>query len=159
MCVASSEIKLDLDLLFRRGLVLRRVRRFYSGTEAEDVAQEVYLRALEKQHLFRGESSPATWLYALTTRYCLNRLRNDGRRRELWLETGDLWAAPITEPRQDDAVLLAELWKKLDPELVLIGVYYYLDGMSHDQIADVMGCSRRTIGNRLVALQAAANLA
>ena len=68
-------------------MVLRGIRRFYRGDEAEDVLQEVFMRVLDKLDSFRGDSSPVTWLYQLTTRYGLNRLRNEGRRRELLDDT------------------------------------------------------------------------
>ncbi len=40
----------------------------------------------------------------------------------------------------------------MDEELVTIGIYYHLDGMNHERIAQIVGCSRRTVGNRLADL-------
>ena len=148
--------QLDPGELYTRygGVVLRRIRRFYNQEEALDVLQEVFVRAIEKAPSFRGDCAPTTWLYQLTTRYCLNRLRNEGRRRELWLEQGDLfWSQPVTQPGQEGRALLRELWRSLDEELVMIGIYYFVDGMSHAEIARRVGCSRRTVGNRLDELQ------
>ena len=47
-------------------------------------------------------------------------------------------------------------WTAIGVELLVIAVYYYVDGMSHDEIAGIIGCSRRTVGNRLEALHTAA---
>ena len=44
---------------------------------------------------------------------------------------------------------LEALWE----ELQTIGTYYFVDGMSHAEIARITGVSRRTIGNRLAKLQ------
>ncbi len=148
---------LNIEVLYCQygGMVLRRVRRFYRGDEAEDVLQEVFMRVIDKIDSFRGESSPVTWLYQLTTRYCLNRLRNEGRRKELWLEQADsiYWSQPVSSASQEQRTLVNQLWKHIDEELVTVGIYYYLDGMTHAEIARIMGCSRRTVGNRLEALQ------
>lgn len=154
---------LDLDDLYRRygGLVLRRIHRFYRDEEARDVLQEVFARAIEKQDTFRGESSPGTWLYQLTTRHCLNRLRDARRRRELLAEPDpDAWWSPgATSAQQDKRLLVSELWRLLDEELAEIGIYYYVDGMSHAEIAEILGVSRRTIGNRLAELERRARVA
>lgn len=148
---------LDIAALYQRfgPMVLRRIRRFYAGEEAQDVLQEIFVRAIDKQSSFRGESSPGTWLYALTTRYCLNRRRDERRRKELLAEHDQAahWSSAVQKEQQEQAVLLQQLWQDLDEELSLIGLYYYLDGMSHAEIAELVGCSRRTVGNRLLELE------
>ncbi|MFT5686995.1 MAG: RNA polymerase sigma factor (sigma-70 family) [Myxococcota bacterium] len=150
----------DINELYQRygAMVLRRIRRFYRGDEAEDVLQEVFMRVIDKLDTFRGESSMVTWLYQLTTRYCLNRLRNESRRKELWEEHSDVvyWSKPTSAAGQERTALLGELWRHLDDELITIGIYYHLDGMTHAEIARVVGCSRRTVGNRLEELTRAA---
>ncbi len=150
---------LDLSALYIRygGMVRRRIRRFYGPEDADDVLQEVFLRAATKAHTFRGDAAPSTWLYQLTTRYCLGRLRDEGRRRELWIEHGDLfWGQPTAPPGQEGRTLLAQVWRQLPEELVMIGIHYHVDGMTHGEIARRLGCSRRTVGNRLVELETAA---
>lgn len=153
----------EIDALYRRhgAVVLRRIRRFYRDpVEAEDVLQEVFVRVMDKIGTFRGDSSMTTWLYQLTTRHCLNRLRNEGRRRELLaLEGGVDWSAPVSDASQEREVLFRSLWRVLDEDLVEIGIYYHLDGMTHDEIARIIGVSRRTVGNRLVELESRAKAA
>jgi RNA polymerase sigma-70 factor (ECF subfamily) len=146
----------DIESLYRdyAGLVYRRVLRFYSREEAEEVLQEVFLRAMTRLDGFRGDSSPATWLYQLTTRYCLNRIRNERRRRDLWVEQGEWAAGPTASAaNQEAATFLRRFWQSLDEEMLEIGVAYLVDGMTHADIAAQVGCSRRTVGNRLEALQ------
>ncbi|MEL6347153.1 MAG: sigma-70 family RNA polymerase sigma factor [Myxococcota bacterium] len=150
----------NIEELYQKygNVVRRRIRRFYSAEQVDDVLQEVFVRVIDKIDTFRGDSSPVTWLYQLTTRYCLNRLRNEGRRRELREErSGELfWSQPISDAGQESQALLEELWRKLDEDIVMIGIYYHLDGMTHAEIARVVGVSRRTIGNRLTQLEDAA---
>jgi RNA polymerase sigma-70 factor (ECF subfamily) len=151
----------DVGDLYRRhgAAVLRRVRHFFRDpAESEEVLHEVFERVMDRIGTFAGQSSPVTWLYQVTTRHCINRLRDGNRRRELLDQHGDAlgWGAPTSRANQEADALFRDLWKKLDAELVEIGVYYHLDGMTHEEIARVTGVSRRTIGNRLVELESAA---
>jgi RNA polymerase sigma-70 factor (ECF subfamily) len=135
-------------------MVLRRIKRFYRGDEAEEVLQEIFIRVLTTDAVFRGEASTVTWLYRLTTRYCLNRLRNARRREELLDQHGTpSWGVGIASPPQESRVFLEQLWRTLDEELALVGVYYFVDGMSHAEIASAIRVSRRTVGNRIATLQ------
>ena len=147
--------ELDVAALYRQygALVRRRIRRFFSDEEADDVLQEVFTRVITSQDSFRGDSAPATWLYQVTTRHCLNRLRNRTRRDELWVERGAVyWSQPVASADQEARACLAQAWRDMDQELVAIGIYYHLDGLTHERIAELVGCSRRTVGNRLAEL-------
>ncbi len=148
--------KPDIGDLYRTygGLVRARIRRFFSDEEADDVLQEVFVRVMDKLDTFRGESSPSTWLYQLTTRHCLNRLRDASRRRSLLDETGPLpWGGPTTAADQEAKTLLGEIWRELDEETAMIAVYYHLDRMTRDDVAALVGLSSRTVGYRLEALR------
>lgn len=151
---------IDIDALYRRygPLVLRRVRRFFpDDEEAVEVLQEIFLRVITHSADFRGDASPATWLYQIATRHCLGRLRDTTRRRTLMEDRGEIsWAPTVTRPVQEHVALVDSLWRTLDPQLVEIGVYYHLDGMTHAEIAELLGVSRRTVGNRLDELAARA---
>lgn len=136
--------------------VYRWVLRFYPRDEAEEVVHEVFVKVLENLRGFRNESSPTTWLYRMTTNHCLNRRRNEGRRDELWREHAAPWAVPIEPADQDTVTFLRQFWRTLDDEMVGIGFHYFIDGMTHAEIARIQGCSARTVGNRLERLQALA---
>src|SRR5207249_3301767 len=73
------------------------LRMLGSRAEAEEIAQETFLRAHRALPEFRGEARLSTWLYAIASRLCLNRLASADRR----LVRGDdetLAAAPSDEP-------------------------------------------------------------
>lgn len=147
---------MDVGEMYRRygPLVYRRVLRFYSRDEAEEIVQEIFMKVLSTKSTFQGASSPGTWLYQLTTRHCLNRLRDSRRRRELLEEYGKpTWGTGAAAPAQEERIFLEQLWEQLDDELRTIGTHYFVDGMSHAEIARITGVSRRTIGNRLLKLQ------
>lgn len=152
----ADQHALDVEQMYRRysGLVLRRIHRFYRGDEAEEVLQEVFVRVLKTRSAFRGASSPSTWLYQLATRHCLNRLRDADRRRELLDHHGEPgWgtSSPAVDP--ETSVFLTQVFDQLEPELAEIGVYHFVDGLPHAEIARIIGVSRRTVGNRVATLQ------
>ena len=141
-------------------LVYRRILRFFSADEAEEVLQEVFVKIIENRDQFRGEAEPSTWLYKVTTHHCLNVLRNKGRRRELWREhKGDLWYAKSSKGDQEAKLALNKIWASLPQELLDIAYCYHVDGMTHGEIARVFGVSRRTVGNRLLEFEQAAKKA
>jgi RNA polymerase sigma factor (sigma-70 family) len=127
--------------------VFRRARRILADDEgAKDITQEVFLRALRADASEGFATEPMAWLYRTTTNLCLNRLRDVKRRRELlaeWRpeENGALAA--------ESGLTLREILERTPEELQDIAVYYYVDELSHDEIARIIGVSRRTIGNRL----------
>src|SRR5438105_3438274 len=77
------------------GRVHRWVLRFERALDAEEVVHEIFVKVIERIDRFRAEASPTTWLYRMTTNHCLNRLRDHGRRAELWRLQGETsWAVP-----------------------------------------------------------------
>jgi RNA polymerase sigma factor (sigma-70 family) len=133
-------------------IVLRRARGLLGSEEdARDVVQEVFASLVDQPAQFRGESSMTTWLYAATTHACLNRLRNQRTRTRLLLERPP--APADGPPRAESAAILKDLFTRIPEELAQAAVYYYADEMTHDEIATVLGCSRRHVGNLLERLR------
>src|SRR3982751_3241828 len=58
-------------------------------TRAEELTQDVFVRAWEKLHLFRGESAFGTWLHRLTVNLVLNARKTEGRSRSRFEETDE----------------------------------------------------------------------
>lgn len=84
-------------------------------------------------------------------------LRDQGRQgRVIPLLRADTHKTPVS---LDARLSLSTVLARVPAELREIAVYYYLDQMSHEEIARLTGLSRRTIGNRLVEFHAAARLA
>src|SRR6476619_7163148 len=65
------------------------VRMVSDRTRAEELTQDVFVRAWEKLHLFRGESSFSTWLHRLTVNVVLNARKSDGRRQSRFEENDE----------------------------------------------------------------------
>jgi RNA polymerase sigma factor (sigma-70 family) len=139
-------------------LVLRRARAMLGDEQAaRDAAQEVFLRVLKGLHEFRREASPVTWLYRTTTNLCLNLLRERSRRGET-VELTDSWHR-AEAMSLDERLTLSAVLARVPEDLREIAVYYYLDQMSHEEIAVLLGVSRRTVGNRLAEFHSAAQAA
>ena len=127
--------------------VFRRARTLLGDHQsAEDATQEVFLRAMNAREV-EFSSAPMAWLYRTTTNLCLNRLRDAKRRGEILA----VWA-PERAPQGDaDARLVVKrILGQVPEDLQEVAIYHYVDGLSHDEIATIVGVSRRTVGNRLV---------
>ena len=146
-----------LEALYRKHgkMVFRRARALLHDTQAaHDAVQDVFVRALGARAEFEHAASPVAWLCKVTTNHCLNRLRDLERRRELLAERpppAEEAIPPSAEPRLDVSDLLA----RLPPELAEIAVYYYVDQLNQDEIAEILGVARRTVGHRLEQFHAA----
>lgn len=123
--------------------------------EAEDLAQETFLRAFQQLERFRADGKFSSWLYRIGVNQCLNWRRRERRRENLGRE----WSAPDAEVAgtgpeearvaQVQAALL-RLPRKQRAAIVLT-VY---DGMKHAEAARVLGCSETTVSWRLFAARA-----
>jgi RNA polymerase sigma-70 factor (ECF subfamily) len=120
--------------------------------------QEVFVRVWNARTQLGQEASPTAWLYRVTTNYCLNQLRDGSRRRQLLTAEG----APSEvagSAQVDDKLAIARVLGTIPSELAEIGIYYFVDQMNQDEIAQLIGVARRTVGNRLEEFRAAARAA
>lgn len=138
------------QLYLRYGpMIVRRARALLRNEHAaQDALQEVFIRALRAGSGFRAQASPMTWLYRVVTNYCLNWLRDERRRATLWATFGPS-EAQLHSGDASARVQLEQIMTRVRPDLQEIAVYALLDELSHDEIAELVGVSRRTIGNRL----------
>lgn len=128
-------------------MVFRRAMRLMGRKEdAEEATQEVFVRVMRSMAQFDGRSSMSTWLYQITTNYCLNQLRDRSRRRELF-EQNMIGEEESQQASLTDLLLLRRLLAEADEKQACAAVYVYLDGMSHEEAAELLGVSKRTVGN------------
>jgi RNA polymerase sigma-70 factor (ECF subfamily) len=135
---------------------------------AEDVVQDVFLSLEERVGTFRGESSLSSWLYRITVNRAIDQRRHENRRPALRLGgvPEDLLhgartpaglspeAAEPAEPSPEEARLHAAL-ARLSPKLRAIAVLRYVEGLSYEQLAEVLGANLGTVKSRLNRAQAA----
>jgi RNA polymerase sigma factor (sigma-70 family) len=131
------------------------VRMLGSAAEAQEVAQEVFLRAHRGLAGFRGDAKLSTWLYAIASRLCLNRLQRGERRLVRQGEEALLRLAD--ERRRPDAALerseletaLARAIAELPEERRIVVVLRDLEGLSYEEIAKVLELELGTVRSRL----------
>ena len=130
-------------------MVHRRARRILGNdADAEEAVQEVFIRAFSASDAFEQRSTMATWLWRITTHWCLNRIRDARRRQELFSQKVEPAERDHDGPLSHAEVLaLRKVLAEADEREAQAAVYVHLDGMSHDEAAELLGVSRRTIGN------------
>lgn len=149
----------DLEALYRRYApsAFRRARCILrSDADAHEVVQDLYLWLLERPDQYAEHADLTGYMYKAVTHACLNRLRNQRTRSRLLQEHSALdrlgpASAAALAPEQS-AALLSELARMPDA-LASVAIYYYVDGMTHDEIAVLLGCSPRHVGNLVARLQ------
>lgn len=158
---AETELRREVIELHQkyRQLVERRCTSILGdAAAADDAVQEVFVRVLQNIHAFRRDSSPVTWLYRITTNICLDEIRRRSRRGEQLLtpelEGGLRSSEQNTEQRLVHRQSLEKLLHDLDPTSMQILVYCYLDRMPQEEIAALLGTSRRTVSTKLKRLRA-----
>ena len=144
-------------------LYQRHNRRVYSlclrmtgnVTEAEDLAQEVFIQLFRKIGSFRGESAFTTWLHRLTVNQVLMHFRKRGVRLEQTTEDGE---APIqivkgTENPNAmpvvDRIALDKAIAQLPPGYRTVFTLHDIEGHEHEEIARMLGCSVGTSKSQL----------
>lgn len=133
--------------------MLRRARRILGNeADAREVVQDVFEALLAHGASFRGESALTTWLYSATTNGCLNRIRNAKTRARLL----DARNTPEVAASADAELtaIVRNLLSRVPPSLAAIATYYYADEMTQEEIACVLGCSRRHVGDLVDRLHA-----
>jgi len=121
---------------------------------ADDVTQQIFLKLFTAIRQFRGESEFTTWLYRLVVNACLDERR---RRRRLlpWGETVAMSNPSEKKPQEKQYARLevAETVRaaigELKPKFRLPILLKYIEGLSYEEIASVMGCSKGTVASRL----------
>jgi RNA polymerase sigma-70 factor (ECF subfamily) len=142
----------EVDDLFRRysAGVFRRARTILGDSDsAKDATQEVFLRAMNSRIEFAVAASPIAWLYRVTTNLCLTRLRDSARRQLILSRSLAASMSPSTEPTVDAALTVQRLLRDVPEALQEIAVFYFVDRMSQDEIAEIVGIPRRTVGYRI----------
>ena len=130
--------------------VYRVVRGILSeASEAEDVAQEAFLRAFESLKKFRGESGFFTWLYRIAVNEAL---RARKRRNFAPIEAVPEVEAPRPEVPDEDGPSLAALERllgRLSDEFRSIVVLRDVEGLSYQDIAETLEIPMGTVESRL----------
>lgn len=131
--------------------------------DANDLAQESFIKAFRALKSFKGDSSFFTWVYRIAINKTINFLKQRKKRAQMSLNDLDFNAehdpdlvALISEktPRRD--LNLTELQEKLNAAMLklsevhrLVVTLHDIQGLSHDEISRIMDCNTGTVRSRL----------
>ena len=152
----------DLLVLKYQGRIAALVSRYVSDAgEVEDVTQEAFIKAYRALGKFRGDSAFYTWLYRIAANAAKNHLVAKGRRpgADATIEDAEGFdeGGLLSESASPEALAmggeLAEVVESalnaLPDELKAALMLREFDGLSYDDIADVLGCPVGTVRSRI----------
>jgi RNA polymerase sigma-70 factor, ECF subfamily len=160
---AGDKAAFNLLVLKYQHRVLKLVSRFVNdAAEAEDVAQEAFLKAYRALASFRGDSAFYTWLYRIAINTAKNALVSSRRRPvdfDLDLQDPEQYdrQAKLKEADTQEGVLLTEeirtvverAMEQLPDDLRTAIVLRELEGLSYEEIAEAMDCPVGTVRSRI----------
>jgi RNA polymerase sigma-70 factor (ECF subfamily) len=125
-------------------------------TQAEDAAQETFLRVYTKLKTYNHDHKFSSWLLSIASHYCIDQLR---RRRYQMVSWDDLppWRwLPTSDPEPEEAVLANEthhalhaLLNALPPDYRAAVILRYWHELSYDEIAETLDTTVSTVKSRL----------
>ena len=174
----AGMLEIDLVKQARKGdfsaydeLVKRYQQRIYATIyhmtanheDANDLAQESFIKAFQALPSFKGGSTFYTWLYRIAVNKTINFLKQRKNRQHMSLNDLDFNAehdpdlmALISDKTPVREVGLTELQQKLNEALLKLSEPHRMDvvlhdvqGVSHDEIAEMMDCNIGTVRSRL----------
>jgi len=131
--------------------------------DAEDLTQEVFIKAFQALPRFKGKSSFYTWLYRIAVNKTINYRKKRNRKRALSLDqfdqeikTDEVYHDLTSKGSPLRNVSLTELQKKMNEALLTLSdkhrtvvVLHDMQGIPHEEIAKMVGASVGTIRSRL----------
>jgi RNA polymerase sigma-70 factor (ECF subfamily) len=149
--LAASGDAHAFERLYRRhvGRVHTLVSRML-GEDADDVTQEVLIRAWQKLPTFRGESAFGTWLYRVAVNVVLNRRAEAGRFRRLFVRQPE---QPLERPGREApagaGIDFETALQQLSPGARRVFVLHDVEGYRHEEIAGMLGITAGTSKSQL----------
>lgn len=124
------------------------LRMLAQEADARDVQQETFIQVMKQIRRFRGDAAFATWIYAITARVCLSWRRKHRARVTVEMDeehgAADNNVAAFLERHTVEQAL-----QQLSPDDRLVIVLKYVEGLDHQAIARILGCSEETSRFRL----------
>jgi len=145
---------MDAYQRYGRALIRKAARMLGNVEDARDIVQGLFADIYQRPDL----PLDLPYLYRAVTNRCLTFLRDESNRARL-LAKNDPALMPPPRSTCDDRIIDSELLAKLvgaldDGECEVLS-YRYLDDLTQEEIANLLGLSRRTIGKRLERIRTA----
>lgn len=144
---AESTCQLDVPTWYRRVYALCQ-SRLRLAADAEDAAQETFLRGFRQIEELRDEQALGAWLRRIASNVCVDFVRR-GKVRETSPMDVESVASGEQRVDEDRNEVLRGLVADLPEPLAEIILLHYYDEMTYDQIAEWLGIARSTVNERL----------
>jgi len=130
--------------------VFGMAHRIVGASDAEEVAQEVFVRVFRGLAAFRGDSALSTWIYRLTVNAALSHLAKRGRRHEVGDDgLSELPAPPVAERDSALAARIETALGQLPAGYRAILVLHDVEGLSHEECSAILECRVGTCKSQL----------
>jgi len=134
---------------YRDRVVRLAAHVLHNPREAEDIAQEAFVKAFRQIGQFRGESGFYAWLYRIVVNLCLDKMRRKSATAETSLDdTVTLWLGAVT-PDVEKRIAVEGILNSLTPPMRAALVLREVEGLEYSEIADVLGIPVGTVRSRL----------
>jgi RNA polymerase sigma-70 factor (ECF subfamily) len=147
----NSEINIEEFYLRYGPMVLRRCRQLLRDEEkAKDAAQEVFAKLLINKKKLKNQY-PSSLLFRISTNTCLNMIRD--HRNYHFLDGEDILESIAAYDESEERIMMQDILKKIfrkeNPSTREIAVMLYVDGMTHQEVADEIGLSVSGVRKRI----------
>ncbi len=135
--------------------IKRYIKKFFSGTETEDITQTAFLKAFENIKSFKTELKFSSWLYRIAHNELVNFLK---KKKMLPLFDFDVFLPHYHTSQKEiegeiEKKIILQYFEKclsqLEPKYKEVIIFYYLEGLSYQEISDIIRSPISTVGIRL----------
>ena len=149
-CATGDERAIRWILHRYRDRVVRLATHvLHNSREAEDVAQEAFVKAFRQIDQFRGESGFYAWLYRIVINLCLDRMRRKSASSEIPLEERTLTMPTQARPDMEKRIMVEQILNSLTPPMRAALVLREVEGLEYAEIAEVLNIPVGTVRSRL----------
>jgi len=151
-----------LVLAYEKNVYNIALRMTGNSEDASDMTQEAFIKAYNSLQSFRGDSKFSVWLYRIATNVCLDFLRSKSRRPTVSLSVedneGDEVQLDVADESQSPELLLDRQMTResvrrgletLSPEYRQILLLREIQGLSYEEISQVLGLEAGTVKSRI----------
>lgn len=153
LCQADDISAFDILIQRHQEKIYRLVYKMLSGgSEVDDVAQEVFIKAYRSIKKFHYDSSFLTWLTKIAVNQCINHCKK--RDRMKFLSLGLATINPLSEPdisaeHNEKRETVSKVVNSLSIKHKTVIILHYFEGYDCEEIAKILNCSSGTVKSRL----------
>lgn len=143
----DAEAFAELYQRYRPMIFAYSYRLCLNAADAQDIAQETFIKMARSLAAYRPTAPFQSWLYMVCTNTARDWLRQSARRQKIQVALQDFAAESSEEPQDFDeaAAALARLADDLREAIVLV----FYEGLNHAEAARVLGCAETTVSWRI----------